>query len=545
MREMARVLAVLLFLASPAYAATFTVSNPGDAGPGTLRQAILDANANPGPDQIVFTVANVTLASSLPLITSPVAIDGTVGTGRVTITGVLFDCSRAFNFTAGSSGSSLTRVIVNNYCESLRIGPGVTNVTVTGSRLSNGVAINGDDNVIGGTAAGLGNQIDFLTIGGDRNQFYRNTVSGAPVRIFFADQNRLGSAGNGNTLPAIVMQSAGGTIIEGNTINGGGFTAIDLSNALPPATGATIAGNTIRGSAAGIVIQGSLASGLDPFIGVTILNNSIVTGGLPIDLNANGPTPNDPAPDADLGGNNLQNFPVLTSAVLSPSQLVVTGTLTSAPLTTYTIELFGNPAGDPDATTPLGTFDVTTDAAGNATFTQTLTTTLPAADQVITSTATNRTTGDTSEVSAPVAVDAPGVVGFTQTTYTANEGETLSIVVQRTGGSEGTVTVNYATENGSAVAPADYTATSGTLTFGPGVTTQTILIPIAGDVVAEGAETFNVRLTAPTGGATLGTALTTVTISASAAPLPIPTLSEWSLLLLAFGLAAVMLLRAR
>src|SRR5438105_13552019 len=41
-----------------------------------------------------------------------------------------------------------------------------------------------------------------------------------------------------------------------------------------------------------------------------------------------------------------------------------------------------------------------------------------------------------------------------------------------------TVTVNYATENGSAVAGTDYTATAGTLSFAPGVNSKTILVPV-------------------------------------------------------------------
>lgn len=53
------------------------------------------------------------------------------------------------------------------------------------------------------------------------------------------------------------------------------------------------------------------------------------------------------------------------------------------------------------------------------------------------------------------------------------------------------------------------------------------------------------RLSAPTGGAVLGTALTTVTITAQASAAAVPTLSTWSLLLLALGLAAVTLLRTR
>jgi hypothetical protein len=44
-----------------------------------------------------------------------------------------------------------------------------------------------------------------------------------------------------------------------------------------------------------------------------------------------------------------------------------------------------------------------------------------------------------------------------------------------------TVTVKFATQNGSAVAGSDYTATSGMLSFPPGVDSKTILVPVAGD----------------------------------------------------------------
>src|SRR5690606_5822117 len=57
-----------------------------------------------------------------------------------------------------------------------------------------------------------------------------------------------------------------------------------------------------------------------------------------------------------------------------------------------------------------------------------------------------------------------------------------------------TVTVNYATADGTATQPADYTSTSGTLTFTPGSTTQTITVPVIGEAVPEADETFFVNL---------------------------------------------------
>ena len=66
-----------------------------------------------------------------------------------------------------------------------------------------------------------------------------------------------------------------------------------------------------------------------------------------------------------------------------------------------------------------------------------------------------------------------------------------------------TVTVNYATSDGSATAGSDYTATSGTLTFTPGQTTRPVAVTVQGDTTLEPNETFNVALSSPTN-ATIG-----------------------------------------
>ncbi len=58
----------------------------------------------------------------------------------------------------------------------------------------------------------------------------------------------------------------------------------------------------------------------------------------------------------------------------------------------------------------------------------------------------------------------------------------------------GTVTVDYATEDGTATAGTDYTATSGTLTFAAGETSKTVSVPVIDDAVDEGRETFTLRL---------------------------------------------------
>src|SRR5207249_5081302 len=64
--------------------------------------------------------------------------------------------------------------------------------------------------------------------------------------------------------------------------------------------------------------------------------------------------------------------------------------------------------------------------------------------------------------------------------------------------------------DGTATAGSDYTATSGTLTFGAGVTSKIFAIPIVKDTLDESDETVNLTLSNPTGGATLGTPDTAV-----------------------------------
>jgi Tol biopolymer transport system component len=70
--------------------------------------------------------------------------------------------------------------------------------------------------------------------------------------------------------------------------------------------------------------------------------------------------------------------------------------------------------------------------------------------------------------------------------------------VRLSANSEETITVNYATADGSAKTPADYTAQSGTLTFEPGQTAQQIAIPIRSDRRNEANEKFFVNLSSAT-----------------------------------------------
>lgn len=561
MLRSAAVLLLLLYAALPGLAATFTVTDPGPTGPGTLRQAILDANANEGRDEIVFAVSNVTTESSLPAITDTVDING-FRSGARTIVGpdAAVDGLAYFRFSAGSAGSTIRGLRIRFTVPAVLIDDDVTNVLVSQNEITGIVHVFGDDNTVERNIGSFS-----IRVSGNRNQILGNLTSTGQVNIFGGSNHRVGSATAGNRLIHLLAVNAPGLIVEGNNFNGSinQYSILLSQNA---GAGPLVQGNTISGlagiGASGAIVRNNIIEGsnagvvvFSPRTGVSITGNRIVTDRLPIDLGDDGPTPNDAAPDADTGANSLQNFPILTSATLTPTSLVVSGTLTSAPLTPYQIELFSNDAANPDARTFLGSITVTTDATGNATFTQTITSPLPVAGEVITSTATNRglvaipgsTPNSTSEVSAPVALALPGGLGFATATQSVDEAAgTVTINVTRTGGSEGTVTVDYATSNGTATSPADYTATSGTLTFGPGVTTQSIVVPLTNNALPEADETFTVTLSNPTGGATLVNETTTITITdtdAAADVAPIPTASTWGLIALALGLTLVALRR--
>lgn len=102
--------------------------------------------------------------------------------------------------------------------------------------------------------------------------------------------------------------------------------------------------------------------------------------------------------------------------------------------------------------------------------------------------------------------DEGGVVQFLSPVQAFDEDSgSASIVVSRGSGAASNVTVQFATSNGSAVAGADYTATSGTLTFAADETSKVIQVPLTADAEEELPETFLVTLSNPGGGATLGT----------------------------------------
>jgi len=101
----------------------------------------------------------------------------------------------------------------------------------------------------------------------------------------------------------------------------------------------------------------------------------------------------------------------------------------------------------------------------------------------------------------------PGTIELSAASYAVAEGAgALQLTVTRTGGSDGVVTVQLSTANGSATAPGDYAALSTTIVFAAGdAAPRTVSIAVADDAAFEPSETFTVTLSSPTGGAALGT----------------------------------------
>jgi len=102
---------------------------------------------------------------------------------------------------------------------------------------------------------------------------------------------------------------------------------------------------------------------------------------------------------------------------------------------------------------------------------------------------------------------------FTSSTVeVAENAGTVTLTVRRVGGTNGELTVNYATTSGTATDGSDYVGTTGTLTWADGDSSdKTLTVTITDDGLSEGNETFTVILTDPVSGESLDSA--TVTIS--------------------------------
>ncbi len=113
-------------------------------------------------------------------------------------------------------------------------------------------------------------------------------------------------------------------------------------------------------------------------------------------------------------------------------------------------------------------------------------------------------------VTTQLSAIAVPTLRFSAPTYTVNEsGPSATITILREGDTTGAASVQFATSNGTATAPGDYTSVTQTVSFAAGETSKTVSVPVANDGVAEGNETVGLTLSAPVG-ATLVTPTTSV-----------------------------------
>lgn len=501
---------------------TYAVSSLADSGAGSLRQAILDANAGTGAATISFAglSGTINLQSELPALNRPVVVDGTTAQGFAGVPRVFVD-------GAG----------ISNYASGITLLGG--NSTVGGLGFVNfqnaGIVVGSSNNVV------IGNWIG-LTSGGNSAGPNRAGVLVSPYQLFgVVTANRIGGVTaaerniiSGNDGPGIWLSGAEGTQVLGNWIG----TNAAGNGPLPNRTGVVIdpvsvvvydavrtsagsdnviggpgagAGNRIQfNNGPGVVVNGGLRN--------VIRGNSIdLNQGLGIDLRGDGVTPNDPA-DPDAGPNLLQNTPLVGGVSITATSISVGGVLNSTPSTAFTIDFYASPTADPSGSgqgrTYLGSTTITTSATGDAGFGGTFPVVVPAGS-VVTATATDPT-GNTSEFSNAAAVppvNSPATFQWLTDNVVVDEnGGSVRLTVVRTGNLATAASVSYATAGVTAGSPSDYRYAGGTLSFAAGETVKTITIGITNDQVFESLQTFRVALSNPVNGAVGGTGVTTVTI---------------------------------
>jgi CSLREA domain-containing protein len=338
-------------------------------------------------------------------------------------------CASGLIITAGNS--TVKGLVVNGFCQSgiqLSSKGNTVQGNIVGTDASgtvdkgNGSGINvfgfgSDNNLIGGllpearnllaggnygvvVAAGAGNHILGNFIG---TNFDGTAALGSGVGIAI-------NGGSNNTIGGLTGTTPGGSCTGAcNLISGNRDRGIQIDG-ISPATGNLVQGNLIGtdvtgtqnlgngdegvlitnkaadnwvggfnpgegniiayGRGAGVVIHSTAQSG-NAIVGNSIFSNAR----LGIDIGGdftNGVTPND-LKDVDTGPNDLQNFPLISSAISSGGNVTLQGTFNSTPNATFRLEFFANDACDPsgngEGKTFLGSIDVTTDGNGDATFT--------------------------------------------------------------------------------------------------------------------------------------------------------------------------------
>jgi|GEM_PF-3930065 len=225
---------LLLIGGEAVYADTFTVFNPDDEGIGTLRYAMLSANARPGADTIVFDLpwygTTLTPLEPLPIITETVTIDGTTQPGRAGFPLVEIDGS----FTPSSQTNGLEIAAPNCFIKGLTINRcGQAGIFVTSSAVRTQVIGCHLGTDVGGTVA-LGNAYGI--------QSYANSVS---ITSCLISGNGFGVFGFESAFT--LRDSRIGTDISGGLAVGNGIGVVASAGYLSRIEDCTVSGNFMNG----------------------------------------------------------------------------------------------------------------------------------------------------------------------------------------------------------------------------------------------------------------------------------------------------------
>jgi hypothetical protein len=401
---------------------------------------------------------------------------------------------------------------------------GIRGYNATGGEIG-GPAV-ADGNVVAGNERSV--SLEFETtgvtirnniIGLDATATVNLTDNGTGIEVD-ADDNIIGTPGAGNVIAGMayygigIGSNASGNLIQGNWLGTNKALVGGLGNTYSGIWAGDAWNNTIGGTEAGqgniVMNNGFMGVRVERGDGNEVSGNSIYNNGLlGLDVGLQYVFPNDDL-DPDIIGNRAQNFPLLTLVTVNGGSTHFEGLIRNEPETAYRVEFFSSPACDDtgmgEGRTFIGTANVLTDLNGQATVVADIG--VPVADAFASATVTDPA-GNTSEFSpcAQVGAANPGKIQFFRNVYLAYKGiiNTGEVILVRSHGMSGSVSVTFTISNNTALAGTDYVDSDQVVTFLANETVKVIHVPVLVDLPgAPNPENALLALSSPTGGATLG-----------------------------------------
>lgn len=280
--------------------ATFSVTNTDNSGAGSLRQAIIDANNNPGLDTINFPVVNTVIGgisvrfpktinvsvNALPQITDSVNILGPVSSTNnplveIKSTGVSDTLAAGLRLFGGTSTiqglringfnsgqqSGILVLSNGNTIQGNWLGLNFDGTQIAGNGRSNdtGITVRGDNNLIGGPNAAdrnvVARSLQGIVVGTGSGSSDNNTIEGN-----FIGTDASGAIAAGNIIGVDVIPGAANNTFRRNVISANGDYGVVIQ-------GTTVSETRVVGNKIGVGADGTTALG-NGDIGVLVANQS-------------------------------------------------------------------------------------------------------------------------------------------------------------------------------------------------------------------------------------------------------------------------------